>query len=345
MASQTGQHDHIDDQESIWQETPLLDELRATPGSFSFPQAVDIARRCLRSKGYVLSPESFRYTVNPSLAFPPGDIQELAITFDKRNEPRVSLMLNLMGLHGSASPLPSYFTDHVAQHVDEADALRDFFDIFNHRLVSLLHDTWIKYRYYAQYEARASDRLSSRFFSFIGAGHKEVRGVKELHWPKLMPYMGLIAFNSDAPGTLEEVLRHYFGWESISIIPCITRWVAVPKDQQSRLGESGCTLGEDFILGEEVPDQTGKFRVSITKLTWERFNSFLPLEKNFRDLQTLVRFVLKSRLEFDVELRLLPDEIRPWCLDDDNECRLGWSTWAGEGGDGAIILETDHQEM
>ena len=344
MAGQIGQVEHMNLEDAA-RDFSLLEDLRATPGAFAFPQAVDIAERWLRGEGHVVSSDSFRYSVNPALSFPPGDIAAFEIVPREDAGSRISLMFNLMGLHGAGSPLPAYFTEYVAQHADEPDALRDFFDIFNHRLVSLLHGTWIKYRYYAQYKEHAADRLSSRFFGFIGVGHKDVRQAKELIWPRLMAYVGLIAFNSDSSGSLESILRHYFAHDDISIIPCITRWVSIPDDQQNRLGEANCTLGEDFILGDEMPDQTGKFRIRIADLTWKQFNSFLPSEEKFAELQTLVNFVLKSRLEFDVELRLRPGEIPDWRLEDGNECRLGWSTWAGDGGDGVVILETNYREL
>ncbi|MDL2274719.1 type VI secretion system baseplate subunit TssG [Desulfosarcina sp. OttesenSCG-928-G10] len=323
----------------------LLKELLNSPGSFAFPQAVDIFERWLCYEGHVVSTKSFRYSVSPSLSFPPRDIAAVDIVVREDMKPQVQMMLNLMGLHGAGSPLPAYFTEYVAQHADEQNTLKDFFDIFNHLLVTLLHGTWKKYRYYAQYRVCATDRLSKRFSGFIGVGHPALREAKKLRWPRLMAYMGLIAFKSESAGSMESILRHYFAHPAISIIPCITRWVSVPEDQQTRLGDQNDMLGIDFVIGDEVPDQTGKFRVRIAELTLEKFNAFLPSGDKFDELQTLVKFILKSRLDFDVELCLLPDEIRPWCLDRENECRLGWSTWSGDGGEGVVVLETDHREL
>jgi len=324
---------------------PLIAELLATPGAFAFPQAVELAARYLRAKGETVTAETFRYSVNPSLSFPPGDIEALEFVTREGLPTQVLLTLNLMGLHGAGSPQPAYFTEYVAQHADETDALRDFLDIFNHRLVGLLHQTWLKYRYYAQYRALASDRLSNRFFGFIGAGHRDIRQAKQLKWPRLMAYMGLIAFNGESAGSLENILCHYFSHKNISIIPCLRRWVAVPEDQQTRLGTNNCLLGENFIAGQEVPDQTGKFRIRIANLTWNQFETFLPSGIYFSELQTLVKFILRSRLDFDIELCLLPEEIKAWSLDADSTSRLGWSTWAGEGGDGIVVLEINHQEL
>ena len=162
MAGQTGQNtDHIM-QESL-SFPSLLEELQSGPGSFALPQAVDIAERWLRGQGRSISLDSLRFSVNPSLSFPPGDIAAVHCGINEDMLPQVHMMLNLMGLHGAGSPLPAYFTEYIAQHADEQDALRDFFDAFNHLLITLLYGTWRKYRYYAQYKAEAADRLSKCF--------------------------------------------------------------------------------------------------------------------------------------------------------------------------------------
>lgn len=324
----------------------IIEDLQAAPGNFAFVQAVNLAFRHLRSQGLPVGQETCRFSVNPSLAFPPADIDSLTFNIPEKGPARIDLMLNLLGLHGADSPLPAYFTEHVAQNRDDPDPLRDFFDIFNHRIISILFASWGKYRYYAQYQAAASDMLSKRFFGFIGAGLIETRAAKAIQWPRLMAYMGLIAMSGEATGSLESILRHYFRHDEINIIPCIRRWVKIPEDQQAKLGVQNCTLGEDFILGDEIRDQTGKFRIRIDNLDWEAFLSFLPCNDKFSELKAVVDFVLKSRFSFDVELRLKPGEIRPWILgDEENGTLLGWSTWCGTDGEGAVVLETDHGDF
>lgn len=321
----------------------LVEELLTVPGAFAFPQAVDIARRWLLSNGADGGEESFHFCVNPSLSFPPGDIH--GVEFGNEDPITASMMLNLMGLHGAGSPLPAYFTEQIAQNADDMNPLRDFFDLLNQPFVSLLYGSWLKYRYYAQYLPGGTDKLSQRFFAFIGARQNEIRNAKDLKWSRLMAYMGLIAMSGEAAGSLESILRHYFSHESIEVVPCIKRWVEIPEDQRTYLGERNCTLGENFVMGEEVQDQTGKFRIRISNLDWDEFNSFLPTDNKFNELQILVQFVLRSRLDFDIELRLNPDEIRPWVLDDSGDFKLGWTTWAGDGGNGVIILDTNYLEL
>ncbi|MCL1986213.1 MAG: type VI secretion system baseplate subunit TssG [Betaproteobacteria bacterium] len=343
MAGQIGQNGVLTDtSRSI---SPLMGNMLEMPGKFAFAQVVSLLLRHMREQGMPADVHNILFRVNPNLSFPPADVEQIEFVEGEESPHRVSVMMNLMGLHGASSPLPSYFTDYIAQNQDDPDALRDFFDVFNHRLVETLYRTGHKYRYYAQYEFGALDRMSARFFSFMGMGHLDLREAKKLNWPRLMAYMGLIAFQSESAGSLESILRHYFLHEDICIRPCILRWVDIPQGQQCLLGQNNTTLHTDFLLGNEVPDQTGKFRVCIGSLDWGLFNEFLPCGNRFGELYTLVQFVLRSRLEFDVELHLHPEEIPPWTLEEHSRCLLGWSVWNGEGGDGIVVLEPKHEEL
>ncbi len=318
----------------------LPKNLLHVPGSYALSQAVEILVNSLEKDELKNKKEIFHYTVNPDLSFPPSDIKAIEVTEDSSGQMQISLMLNLMGLHGAGSPLPAYFTEHVAQHHDEADALRDFFDIFNHRFISLLLESNTKYKYYKRYSAGAVDKISSYFFSFMGQGNLPQRIASNIHWPRLMPFIGLISFNGESAETLERVLQHYFSFPNIRICPCIRRWVTIASDQQSLLGKQNISLGEDFILGASIADINGKFRIHIYDLSWEEFHSFLPSAQNFATLQTLIVFILKSRLAFDIKLGLKSKELKSWKIGSNNSFRLGWSTWIGNVTQGTTILQS-----
>jgi type VI secretion system protein ImpH len=325
-----------------------MEDLLTTPGSYTFVQAVHLASRHVRQQTLPVAHNYCRFSVNPSLAFPPADIESLSILSSEDGPPRIDMMLNLLGLHGADSPLPAYFTEHVAQHSDdpEPDPLQDFFNIFNNRIILVLHAIWGKYRYYARYARNAEDAFSQKFYGFIGVGPRESRTTRNIQWPRLMAYMGLIAMSGDAAGSLESILRHYFNHSDITIIPCIPRWVLIPPDQQTVLGIQNCILGETFILGDEIRDQSGKFRICIDNLDWQTFISFLPCYAKFEELKAVVNFALRSRLSFDVELKLKPGEIRPWILGDDTHSTLlGWSIWNTTQTEGIVVLETDFGEL
>jgi type VI secretion system protein ImpH len=320
----------------------LKDALTKTPGSFTLAQAVALSQRLIDKLGPESSKDSVRYRVNPALSFPPHDLADLDFE-STDNGIRTLITLNLMGLHGAASPIPAYFTEYVAQRQDELCVLRDFLDIFNHHFVDLLCQSWLKYRYYIRFRPNATDRLSNQFLSFMGLGHQALRQNGELDPTKLMAYMGLIAFSGESAGSLESILRHYFSHREVHLILCIRRQVPIPDDQQSRLGQANSTLADDCLLGESVADQTGKFRIVIENLGWLTFNDFLPCGQTFPQLKSLIRFVTRAPLCFDLELRLKPADIPSLIISETSECRLGWSTWLGDGADGVVLLETESQ--
>lgn len=320
------------------------ERLEKLPGSFAFAQAIDLVKRRLRQEGVDDPDKAILFRVNPNLSFPAGDIE--SITFHgESHETRAEVILNLMGLHGSASPIPAYFTEFVAQHQDGQNTLRDFFDIFNHRLVSILYEVWQKYRYYRRYERDSRDTLSGYFLGFIGMGQKDMRRSSHLHWVRLLAYAGLISFKKNAVGSMESVLQHYFSHRALAIIPCIPRSVEIPEDQLNRLGQANSSLSINCLIGFSVPDQTSKFRIRIYSLNWERFNAFLPDGRIFSELKSLVRFTMPTRLIFDVELCLLPEDIPPMRIGKQSLNRLGWSSWLGDPGEGIVLLEPNHEEF
>ena len=332
-------------QQQLLSKTNIFDVLTDVPGSFSFGQATLFSYKKLLANGVPAPEKNLRFKVNPDLSFPPSDVFDLKFEGDGA-ETKALMTLNLMGLHGAGSPLPSYFTEYVAQHQDEPCPLLDFFDLFNHELVDLFYGSWLKYRYHIQYEDGAADRLSCRFFSFLGLGHKNLRDTEDLNLLRLLPYIGLIAFSGEATGSLESILRHYFRHCDLEILPCIVRQVAIPDDQKSRLGQNNSVLGEsndalggECLLGEIVRDQHGKFRIVIKNLDWQLFNKFLPIGDTFPQVASLVRFVMRSQIGFDIELRLKPEEVPLLYIGENSENRLAWSSWLGDGGDGIVQLE------
>src|ERR1019366_7608006 len=83
-------------------------------------------------------------------------------------------------LTGPSSVLPRHYTELIERLVREADnperfVLRDWFDLFNHRFISLFYRAWSKYRYWLPYDRRdhlrsEPDLFTHLLFSLIGLG-------------------------------------------------------------------------------------------------------------------------------------------------------------------------------
>lgn len=120
---------------------------------------------------------------------------------------------------------------------------------------------------------------------------------------------------------------------------CIECRVQILDEQRNCLGLANTLLGESVVLGESVRDRSGKFRIHIRQLDWQRFHEFLPIGFGYQPLCALVRFTLRDPLDYDIRLVLRHEEVRELRIGEQNACRLGWTSWLGhEYADGVVTL-------
>ncbi|HBO7012411.1 TPA: type VI secretion system baseplate subunit TssG, partial [Pseudomonas aeruginosa] len=195
------------------------------------------------------------------------------------------------------------------------------------------------YRYRVSFQSGASDAFSAQLFALVGLGGEEIRKARELNWKRLLPYLGLLSLRAHSAALIESVLRYYFKHAELVAEQCIERRVAILEEQRNRLGLFNSQLGEDAVLGERVRDRSGKFRIHIRQLDWQRFHEFLPIGPGYQPLCALVRFTLRDPLDYDIRLVLRHEEIREFRIGAQNACRLGWTSWLGrERADGVVTL-------
>lgn len=322
--------------------TPALSGLTLVIREYSLFQAVLLVTDRLRAAHPGLSEEQLydqvEFQANPSLGFPGSDVDRVQF-FEEHGELRARMRFNLIGLFGASSPLPAFYGEQALGDTEEGNPTRAFLDVFHHRLQRLMLPIWRKYRYNASFQSGARDAFSEQLFSLVGLGGAQIRESQDLNWKRLLPYLGLLSLRAHSAALVESVLRYYFKHEELLIEQCIERQVQVLDDQQNRLGEANSALGEDLVLGETVRDRSGKFRIHINQLDWQRFHEFLPIGEGYQPLCALVRFTLRDPLDYDVRLVLRREEIRELCIGEENACRLGWTSWLGhENADGVVTL-------
>ena len=290
---------------------PALSGLTKVIREYSLFQAVLLVIDRLREAHPYLSEDDLydqvEFQANPSLGFPRSDVDRVEF-FEEHGQMRARMRFNLIGLVGSGSPLPAFYGEQALGDSEDGNPTRNFLDLFHHRLQRLMLPIWKKYRYRASFQSGALDPFSSQLFALIGLGGEEIRKAKELNWKRLLPYLGLLSLRAHSAALIEAVLRYYF-------------------------------KHEDLVLGEHVRDRSGKFRIHITELDWERFHEFLPIGFGYQPLCALVRFTLRDPLDYDIRLVLRPEEIRELRIGEKNDCRLGWTSWLGcEKADGVVTL-------
>lgn len=311
--------------------------------------------------------EVARFRAHLSLSFPPSPIYEVAAPTLQR-PPAVTVAF--LGLTGPSGALPPHYTELLLQlergeKSPEQRALREWLDLFNHRLVSLFYRAWTKYRFPLAYERgwtdpAEPDPFTHGVFSLLGLGTRGLRQRLRVALPvpaaadeeeaapkarvlaavtdlSLMFYGGLLAHRPRCAVGLEALLADYFQLP-VRIEQFRGQWLALDADNQSALGEAGHNncLGSTVVAGERVWDVQGKIRVQLGPLRLRQFMEFLPdraaqaERKAFFLLAHLVRLYVGPELAFGVQLLLAAADVPACQLVDDGGIgpRLGWNTWA-----------------
>ncbi|WP_201191367.1 type VI secretion system baseplate subunit TssG [Pseudomonas fluorescens] len=282
--------------------------------------------------------DQLEFQANPSLGFPGTDVDRVEF-FHEHGQLRARLRFNLIGLTGAGSPLPAFYGEQALGDSEDGNPTRRFLDLFHHRLHRLMLPIWKKYRYRASFESGALDPFSAQLFALVGLGGEEIRRARDLNWRRLLPYLGLLSLRAHSAALIEAVLRYYFKHAELTIEQCIERRVVILDEQRNRLGSASSLLGGDLVLGEQVRDRSGKFRIHIRELDWQRFHEFLPVGFGYQPLCALVRFTLRDPLGYDIRLVLRQAEIHELRIGAQNVCRLGWTSWLGrDNANGVVTL-------
>jgi type VI secretion system protein ImpH len=336
----------------------LIDVLYAEADRFEFFQAVRIlereaARRAAEDPRFEGRPavgedgdprrEAVRFRARQTLSFPATAVSRLERgSSDPTNERPAGppeLTVNFMGLTGPSGVLPQHYTEMLIRSIrDKSLSLRDFLDLFNHRLISLFVRAWEKYRPPFAYERQgrhaADDPISALLYALLGFGTGHLRGRLAVDDETLLFYAGHLTHAPRSAIGLEAILSDYFG-RPVRIEQFRGRWAALAADERTALPDRAHPDGRfgrldgNAVLGDRVWDVQGSFRIHIGPLGYADFVQFMPDGVHLRALADLVRTYVGPDLGYDVQLTLIKAEV-PACRlagEGDYAPRLGWNTW------------------
>ncbi|MNJ14846.1 hypothetical protein D3C77_90800 [compost metagenome] len=312
----------------------LADRLLADARNYSFHRLLELLHALHEDdlEAMPLSPASrrrIRLHSHAGLGFPASDVAYADyLDGDSGDNPRYRVQTTFFGLHGSDSPLPSYYLERLAYEQAQEHGIRPaFLDFFNHRLLTLLHQSWRKHRYYIRFQSEARDRFSRYVFSLIGLNDNDLRGTTSLPWGRLLSFAGLIASRSRSPSVVSGIVEHCFDLQGVYIREFEIRSVLVPERQRLVLGKANGELGSSFVVGERTNTRASKFTLVIPDLTQARFREFLPSGAQFRRLQQLMNFLLRDATAYDLQLQLREEDVPPFNLRHQSGTHLGWTSF------------------
>jgi len=215
------------------------------------------------------------------------------------------ITVNFLGLAGGLGALDIPTTELILQRRSRSDeALKDFLDIFNHRLVSLLYRIRKHHRVGLGFTAPGEDQISNYLFSIIGLGTANLRGRMLVRDRSLLHYAGILAQSPRSMAGLERILSDYFQVE-VKGRQFVGEWHELDESQWTVIGRSGQNqrLGRDtVVLGTRVWNQEARFEIELGPLTFSQFFGFLPTSWRFGVLCDLIKFYVQDRFNFSIRL-------------------------------------------
>ena len=310
---------------------PIVELLDREPYRFDFFQAVRLLTRMSPARqvvGRFSNPASevVRFGAYSSVAFPASAIQEL----ERPLAGPARMRVNFMGLTGPSGVLPLVYSELVLGRLRARDrTLRDFYDVFNHRMISLFYQAWEKYRFTIPYERGELDPFSHHVLALLGLGTPGLQDRQDVSDDSLLFYSGLLSLHTRSATALRQVLSDYFD-VPVEIEQFVGAWYPVDEDSQCSLSEAisySERLGYGAMVGDEIWDQQSRVRIQLGPLTLERYTEFLPGGDAYRHIRAMTKFFAGKEYDVEIQLILLREEVPVCELKEEPGPQLGWTSW------------------
>jgi len=247
-------------------------------------------------------------------------------TKSSRYKPPI-LTVNFMGIAGIQGPLPFPYTEMIIQRArNEDSSLKDFLDIFNHRLISILHRIRKQYLISLNTQTPEKTEIAIGLKAFLGIGQHALQNRLHVSDRSLLNYAGLYWSHPHSAEGLKTILTSYFHIP-LRVEKCFGRWRSLSEDQLTRLGRKGQwqKLGQGAVLGTRVWDQPNHLRLHLGPLTHEQLDLFLPNGKGFQQFKDLVQLYVGPTVDFSLRYVVK----KPPSTQLQEKSYLGWRTWLG----------------
>ncbi|MBY6266060.1 type VI secretion system baseplate subunit TssG [Azospirillum sp. 412522] len=311
---------------------PLIEALEAEPWGFDLFQAIALLERAAPDReplGSGIDPdrEAVRIEHDATLAFAASDVVSARQDEDGRGVVRSPVL----GLGGAGGPLPYAATEMMLERVARRDtAGAAFYDIFNHRLMSILYRTRQGSLPLLERDPERS-LLARALRSLVGIGtaslEERLPGAPDR---MLLAFSGILSCRVRSAAGLETMIGAIFQVEA-RVKGFVGRWLPLGEEATTvvgagRLGRNN-RLGQDVVVGRRVWDQQTCYDIELKVDSLERYRDFLPSGRHHATLCALARFHSGEGMDFQISLVLNAPMVPHTRLSARDGSLLGWTSW------------------
>jgi len=269
--------------------------------------------------------EALRLQARVAEGFPNTDIFKLIDPKTKEIPPL--LITNFLGIAGAHGPLPSPYTQQIIERTSRRDTgFRDFIDIFNHRLISLLHRIRKKHWIGISNQPSEESLMGKCLKALLGIFNPYLEDRLGVPDQSLTHYAGLLWQRPRSAFGLRQLLEGFFRMP-VEVQELKGKWNFVPYDQLTSIGSQGKfnVLGQSAVIGSRFWDQQALFTVKIGPMDLDQYVDFLKPGKSWRTICSIIRYYVGNDQDFMINLVLKKEQVPKPRLG--YGVAIGWTNW------------------
>lgn len=239
----------------------------------------------------------------------------------KTPDGQFDILINHLNLAGMYGPLPDVYGEEIAQHNNKD--MRDFLDIFHHRLMALMYRFYRKNRIFLGSKNVHENIVGKILNHLTGLSlfHKEFK----FHKAGIYPFFNLFWRNNPSLSGIRQLIGGYFKIHT-KTTPFMGGWVYPLSDELSYLGGPYNKLSQTLFLGRKSWDNTYGFILHFGPLDFKTYLTFVPpIHENFPVLKDLLRYYAGNHYHIKLALHLKSSEVPGLKLG--KKSFLNYTTW------------------
>lgn len=262
--------------------------------------------------------DPLRFAPSAEMSFPAGELR--CIEREPYLNRPITVRTRFMGLYGVDSVLPSALLDDIVRKADGYQAVTDFLDIFNHRLITQFYRVWLKYHYPACFISGGEDPISQCLLGLTGLGIKGVSEQIGTPISRFLALLGLVTQRTRTADGIMGVIKVLVPDCDVDVQEFYPIWMNIPESVQ--LNGRTASLGGNTVLGKRFRECNQTVKVTIKPRNPKLIAPLLPDGQLHNDIMTLMRAYLGYRVEAEFALSI-PSRFLPRTKLSKSGSRLG----------------------
>ena len=237
--------------------------------------------------------------------------------------------VNFLGLYGSSSPLPIYYTEDIIDDANQDNnGTREFVDVINRPVYRQYEIAQNKYQLFSRCVDHRDESLIERMFAFAGMSIPGIRNPCGNDVYYLLPYLGIYSMMPRSKAGLQAIFEREFGEEDIEIFEYERSVCDIPEEQMMSLGKENSTLGNTCYLGTTIGCRDGAIMINISCDDMNEYASMLPGGAKLKKLSWLMTHYLIDRVDIKLSISCKNPGNTDYAMDDERN-PLGVNSYLG----------------